>query len=547
MIENVQEQTLAFIQAPTVFQNPNPSVPLAAVVQFAANKSVQTTVELSDGDRTWAIKFDQNPAAGLPIVGMRPNRRHELTISIQDAEGNIVPAPTTLSYTTPSLPIDDTQFPPLRVTVSQPARMEPGLTLTSIRRRRFGQLTDLTQEERNFLLSFGLLVALDAAGEVVWYHQMDICFSDFTQLRNGNILYLTLDHHIVEIDLLGNVVASWRSAGSPFPPRSDDVISIDTLSFHHFIDELPNGNIIAFSTVAQVIDNYWSSEEDPNAPRTKKKIMGDEIVEFQRDGTVVWRWKAFDWLDPYRMGYESFYIYWLMHGFPDYVDWTHGNGLWLDESDDSLIISLRHQDALFKIDRKSGEIKWILGEPTDWSESLQKKLFQPEAGMRWPYHTHAPSITPQGTILLFDNGNYRARPFAPPFPPGKSYSRAVEYAIDPDKMTVRQVWESDTAEGDAMVTYAMGDADWLPKTKHVLVTYGVCYPRNNITDEMGWMTMNDMVYQTRIREVAYTNPPEIVWEIRMDEEGKANPTHRWQAYGADRIPGLYKSANLDGK
>ncbi len=540
MIATVKELTLAFTQLPTVIQNPNPTVPLAAVVQFTANHHVRTTVELWDGDRRWAIKFDQNPAEGLPIVGMRANRRHELILAIEDVDGNVIQAPETLTYTTPPLPTDDLKFPPIRVMVSKPEQMEPGLTLTSVRRRRFGQLTDLTNEERNFLLFFGLLVALDAAGEVVWYHQMDICFSDFAQLRNGNIMYLTLDHHIIEIDLLGNEVTSWRSAGSPFPARADHVIDIDTLSFHHFIDELPNGNIIAFSTMSKVIDDYWSSEEDPDAPRKRKKIMGDEIVEFQRDGTVVWRWRAFDWLDPYRLGYEALYIYWLMHGFADFVDWTHGNGLWLDESDDSLIISLRHQDALFKIDRKTGEIKWILGEPTDWSEDLQKKLFQPENGMRWPYHTHAPSITPRGTILLFDNGNYRARPFAPPFPPNQSYSRAVEYAIDTDEMTIRQVWESDTAEGDAMVTYAMGDADWLPKTGNVLVTYGFCYPKNNITDEMDWITMNDMVYQTRIREVAYTNPPEVVWEIRMDEEGEENPTHSWQTYGSDRIASLYK-------
>ncbi len=540
MIERVQERTLEFTHLPTVIQNPNPTVPLAAIVQFSANRNVQTTVELADGDRRWTIEFDQNPAEGLPIVGMRANRCHELTISITDAEGNVLQAPETLSYTTPPLPTDELEFPPLRCTVSKPDRMEPGFTLTSIRRRRFGQITNLTKEEQEFLLFFGLLVALDDEGEVIWYHKMDICFSDFARMRNGNIMYLTLDHHIIEIDILGNEVASWRSSGSPFPPRSDKVISIDTMAFHHYIDELPNGNIIAFSTVSQVIDDYWSSEEDPDAPRKRKKIMGDEIVEFERDGTVVWRWNAFDWVDPYRLGYEALYIYWMLHGFADFVDWTHGNGLWLDESDDSFIISLRHQDALFKIDRKSGEIKWILGEPTDWSEELEKKVFKAEDGMRWPYHTHSPSVTPQGTIMLFDNGNYQARPFAPPLPPNQSYSRAVEYAIDTDNMTIREVWESDTAEGDAMVTYAMGNAHWLPQFNNVLVTYGFCYPRNELPDNVDWITMNDFIYQTRIREVAYTNPPEVVWEIRMDKEGEEEPTHSWQTYGSDRIASFYK-------
>lgn len=538
---------LKFTKSPTVFQNPNPTVPLAAVVQFSASQDVQTTVELSDGVKQWELKFDQNPADGLPIVGMRPDCTHELTISIVDANGNIAQAPESLTYTTPPLPTDRITFPPIRVMVSKPEQMEPGITLTSVRRRRFGQLTDLTKEETDFLLFFGLLVALDAEGEVIWYHEMDICFSDFTHLKNGNILYLTLDHHIIEIDLLGNIVTSWRSAGSPFPPRSDDVISVDTLSFHHFIDELPNGNIIAFSTMSKDIDDYWSSESDPDATRKRKKVMGDEIVEFERDGTVVWRWKSFDWLDPYRMGYESLYIYWLLHGFPDHVDWTHGNGLWLDESDDSYIISLRHQDALFKIDRKTGEIKWILGEPTDWSDDLQKKLFQPEEnGMRWPYHTHAPSVTPQGTVMLFDNGNYQARPFASPLPPDQSYSRAVEYAIDTDNMTIRQVWDSDIAENDPLITYAMGDADWLPETGNVLVSYGFCFPRANITSGMDWITINDLIYQTRIREVTHQSPSEVVWEICLDEEDVQNLAS-WQIYGSERIASLYKSSSTDTK
>ena len=308
------------------------------------------------------------------------------------------------------------------------------------------------------------------------------------------------------------------------------------------MDELPNGNLVAFSTKAKVIDDYWASETDADAPKKPTKGMGDEILEFQRDGTIVWRWNTFDWLDPYRMGYETLYVYWKLQGFPDHADWTHGNGIWFDESDNSLIASLRHQDALFKIDRETGEIKWILGEPTGWPEELQGKLLQAEDGMRWPYHTHAPSITPRGTILLFDNGNYRARPFKPAFPPDQSHSRAVEYEIDTDSMTVRQVWESDSADGNAVVTYAMGDADWLPQTGNVLVTYGFCFPREEIPAEVDWLTINDLIFQTRIREFAYENPPEIVWEIRMDEHCMTEPTHSWQTYGADRIPSLYAGA-----
>ena len=46
-----------------------------------------------------------------------------------------------------------------------------------------------------------------------------------------------------------------------------------------------------------------------------------------------------------------------------------------------------------------------------------------------------------GTILCFDNGTYRARPFAEKQPSAESYSRAVEYEVDEAAMTVKQVWD----------------------------------------------------------------------------------------------------------
>ena len=72
MTETYKELTLEFTRQPTVFQNPNPTVPLAAVVQFATNKKVKTTVELWDGEKRLAITFDQNPEEGLPIRPIAP-------------------------------------------------------------------------------------------------------------------------------------------------------------------------------------------------------------------------------------------------------------------------------------------------------------------------------------------------------------------------------------------------------------------------------------------------------------------------------------------
>lgn len=80
-------------------------------------------------------------------------------------------------------------------------------------------------------------------------------------LRNGNILYLTTDFRAIEIDLLGNPVGSWYAAQRP--QGEADGIGIPTLSMHHEIDELANGNLLVMGTELREFDNWYTSETDP--------------------------------------------------------------------------------------------------------------------------------------------------------------------------------------------------------------------------------------------------------------------------------------------
>ena len=92
--------------------------------------------------------------------------------------------------------------------------------------------------------------------------------------------------------------------------------------------------------------------------------------------------------------------------------------------------------------------------------------------MTWFYHQHMPQISPQGTLVLFDNRTFSASPFAPPLPPALAWTRAVEYAINEEQGTVRQLWESEGPAIDGLMTFAMGEADGMPQTGNVLVFYG---------------------------------------------------------------------------
>ena len=86
----------------------------------------------------------------------------------------------------------------------------------------------------------------------------------------------------------------------------------------------------------------------------------------------------------------------------------------------------------------------------------------------WFSHPHAPEVQPDGSVLLYDNGNFRP---GTGLEPGQEapYSRVVQYSLDTTTMTAAQTWEyrSDPPRYAAFV----GDADQLDNG-NVLVTDG---------------------------------------------------------------------------
>lgn len=249
----------------------------------------------------------------------------------------------------------------------------------------------------------------------------------------------------------------------------------------------------------------------------------------------MWEWRAFDHMDPFRIGYETISPHWIRRGFPDTVDWSHANNLLHDASDGSLLINFRYQAAAVKIDRATREIVWICGEPSGWGP-LSDKVLQADGEVRWPYHRHSPSPTLQGTLLLFDNGNYQARPFDPPLPIEEIWSRAVEYAIDEERRTVREVWQSEAFGPDRVIAVAMGDADRLPETGNVLVAYGALVDPGSL-GQIDWPPSSRLQFNqwTRLREYRRTDPPEVVYEVVL-ETGRTDLG--WTLFGAERIDRL---------
>ena len=496
---------------------PNTRVPLASQIALSTDRPTTVDVEFDDGERTWRVETGLAYSMDhvVPILGMRPGRQHQVRLVVRDESG-LTASTQPLTLTTDPLPDD---FPSIEVLISEPDRMEEGVTMFDV----------IHWPASGTDNNYGLLVALDSAGEVVWYYKTGSNVGDARRLSNGNILYMSgRAGHLYEIDMLGNVMAEWHTDRVPEEELGEGSIRVDTETFHHEAYETVSGNILTISSEVRRFERYPTSATDPAAPRSTSNVLGDVLVEFTRRGDIVREAKLLDLLDPYRVGYDS-----LGGGFwaPVYTetfdhplrDWAHTNAVVSDSTGRYAMASLRAQDAVVKIDLETGELVWILGEHGGWGPEWQDYLLTPVGDFMWQYHQHAPMFTPEGTILMFDNGNNRAWPFELPMPSAESFSRAVEYRVDEDKMEIEQVWSYGGPGDEHFFSTFISDADWLPATGNVLVADG------------GRVREEDGHHWARIVEVTHTTPAEKVFEVVIDDEAPEG----WAVFRAERLPSLY--------
>jgi arylsulfate sulfotransferase len=487
------------------------SAPMAQMLSVATSRSTTLAVTLDDGaGHRYQIGFPQFALThDVLLLGMRPNRTYDVSFTVTDTDNQTINR-LLGNFVTPPLP---DSFPAITLLESAPDQMEPGLTLI-----------EASRKDR----SAGFLVIVDNQGRVVWYIESDGSQAVTRLGDDGLLIVLTAtDNLIRKIDFAGNEFAAWHAAGSTGGTATS--LAIDGASLHHDIVPLPGGTYLTSTrqSIRQVVD--FPLDENDSTVTGTVTIREEPVVEFDESGQIVGQWEFLDLLKPTRIGFNA------TQGQPDATDWVHLNGIWYDASDDSILASLRHQDAVVKYSRANGNLIWILGNHDNW-EGFEQFLLTPiNAPFTWQYHQHAPMLTRAGTVLLFDNGNLKASPFTgqPPVPPEINFSRAVEYRVDEQLMTIEQVWEYGANQsGELIYTPFIGDADALPETGNVLITFGgICTINGVPSDNIGPCHVS-----ARIIEVdSATNRK--VFDIFLDDADPA--TTGYKVYRSDRIPTLY--------
>jgi arylsulfate sulfotransferase len=201
-------------------------------------------------------------------------------------------------------------------------------------------------------------------------------------------------------------------------------LTLQTL--HHDVTINPvTGHWIVLSNVFQTFQSV-TGESGP------QNVLGDVIIDVDPSNNfaVDWVWNAFDHLDVNR------------HPFM-FPDWTHANAIVYSPSDHQLIVSIRHQNWVVKLDYEdaggSGNILWHLGYEGDFS------LVNGTSPQDWQYAQHGPNLTTPNSsgsfgLAIMDNGDDRVFPanFTCPVALTQNiclYSRAIAYQVDENTLT----------------------------------------------------------------------------------------------------------------
>lgn len=422
-----------------IVQDPNGRAPLSAVANFKTFDGCKVHVKVN-GETP--IEYDVNiyhKDHHTPIIGLYHNAVNSVEMTIIDQEG--VYATKKFEITIGHL---DERLPTVEVN-HEAGNVEPGVTFCDLHLANNGV----------FATNF---IAVDDKGKIRWH--LDLTgYGQITwplqRFSNGN-LFVANANGIYELDMLGNEVSHWSLGG--YRP-------------HHDMIELPNGNLLL------AVQKYGTTVETPNGT---SESTDDHIIEFNRgSGSIVDEWDLREVLDVDRYDLTN-----------DPVDWFHMNAIWYSASDDCIIVSGRNQ-GLAKIDRNNG-LKWILAPHQGWglagangqglntadylltavdasgtplSQGVQEGT-EASSEFDWCWGQHAPMLLDNGNIMLFDNGYNRQ------FGSANSYSRAVEYSVNQNDKTVKQVWQWGTDRGLDFFSSIISDVDVLPETGNRLITAG---------------------------------------------------------------------------
>ncbi len=418
--------------------------PLSAVICFETEKEVAVTVTVKGKAPQGNISHTFAPAKKhiLPIVGLYSDYNNKVELRLYRGAVNTV-----------EVPVPDV-FEGRKVIHSMdttPEYLQDNVILVS------PALDDLAS-------------AFDYAGDCRWHLNVP-CVFDVKRLKNGNLLMGTdrliqMPYYmsgLYEMSPVGKIYKEFRVPGG----------------YHHDQFEMEDGNLLCLT-------------ED-----LRSATVEDVCVLLDRNtGEILKTWdykvafqKAFGdinddpsaWFNTKGIGQS---------GSWDAHDWFHNNAVWYDKNTDSLTFSGRHMDCMMNLDYETGDINWLITDPTGWPEELQEKMkkymFTPVGNnFGWQYEQHACLITPNGDVMCFDNHHYGAKKADTEHQllAKDNYSRGVRYRINTDEMTIEQVWEYGKDRGAEFFSPYICNVEYYNEGHYMVHSGGIAYDKDGVPSE----------------------------------------------------------------
>jgi hypothetical protein len=448
---------------------------------------IQFSIDTSYNLMTWSVAA---PSGGgsVPILvaGMKGNTPYHMRAVFQTT-GTTTDVFTDVDHTFTTSAYPPTSMPAITAVTTSGQTPQPGV-----------ELLDLSSGGTRSMVT-------DLAGNVLWAYDAGTAVvsiavpNPIKLLPNGHFLILYsgappngANSVTQEVDLAGKVVWQMTSAqlNTALAAASCSGCNITVVGVHHDFAVLPNGHTVFIASTAQLIAGTT--------------VIGDVLIDLDQNHNPVWLWNAFDHLDVNRHPMN----------FPD---WTHSNTVVYSPDDKSLMVSIRHQAWVIKVNYNDGagdgSIIWKLGYQGDFA--LQSGTTNALDPVDWFYAQHDSNFISTNTsgmidVLLFDNGNQRVLQASPQVLCGPSTtpceSRVPILHLDETAKTADITWID-----KPLPFSSFGGSARLLRNGHIEF------------DECG-------LQPAVISEVTQVIPPQKVWQMRV--------TGRF-IYRGFRMPSLY--------
>ncbi len=377
--------------SPVVSATSHPLVALFSAPKCPTGSSMQVQYKRSSSTYLWVTSrksCNGSTSMNFYIGGMRPTT--EYAIQGYVVTGNSEVAGPTLTYTTGAIPssitLENFTVPTPEDSTGHPVA-----------------LTSPTQ---------GVPFATDSVGSVIWYLPAYQSTGGYLTrpVPGGTFLGVADDNSGIagnrrlmrEYDMAGNLIRETNvtaiSAQLTSRLGTDPITSI-----HHEVFRFPNGDT-GFIGSVEKIANQGAGNVD---------VVGDMAIVVDSNLQVKWFWNEFDNLNILRpavlgetcaqgnTGCPHLY----QPGYSVANDWTHSNAF-SPTLDGNLIISVRHQDWIVKLNYQNGTAAsngpdlWKLGREGDFTAKSSDAC-------PWFSHEHDTTFAANGLLTLFDNGNTR--------------------------------------------------------------------------------------------------------------------------------------------